>query len=131
MREISALRCNPSSFLQDRASIAHAAGKPIILEETGMRNTFLPSRDTLLDAMYTEANSNDFAATLVWAIYAWPFNDPTGYHFDFGSSGADAVRNMPLSTHSHCSKCTRFVLKLFSLVSQVRRQNAYMKSRNG
>ena len=38
-----------NQFLNDRATVAHAAGKPYILEETGMDNVscyFLPAQQT-------------------------------------------------------------------------------------
>jgi hypothetical protein len=45
------------NFIEDRAAIASAAGKPIILEEYGMRPGYLPSRDTLLNYLQDEANA--------------------------------------------------------------------------
>ncbi len=34
--------------MQDRAKIAHSAGKPIVLGETGMTMGYMSSRDTYL-----------------------------------------------------------------------------------
>ena len=60
-----------TNFIADRANIAHAAGKPIIMEESGMKTGYLPSRSSFLANIYEWANENDYAGTLVWQVYAW------------------------------------------------------------
>ena len=60
-----------TNFIADRANIAHAAGKPIIMEESGMKTGYVSSRNAYLANMYEWANENDYAGTLVWQVYAW------------------------------------------------------------
>ena len=60
-----------TNFIADRANIAHAAGKPIIMEESGMKTGYVSSRSSFLANMYEWANENDYAGTLVWQVYAW------------------------------------------------------------
>ena len=59
-----------SNVIADRASIAHAAGKPIIMEESGMKTGYVGSRSSFLGDMYQWANENNYAGTLVWQVYA-------------------------------------------------------------
>ena len=59
------------NFIADRASIAHSAGKPIIMEESGMKTGYVSSRNSFLADIYQWANENDYAGTLVWQVYAW------------------------------------------------------------
>lgn len=58
------------NFIEDRAAIASAAGKPIILEEYGMRPGYLPSRDTLLNYLQDEANAAGVCVR-PWARADW------------------------------------------------------------
>lgn len=60
-----------TNFIADRANIAHSAGKPIIMEESGMKTGYLPSRNAYLANIYEWANENNYAGTLVWQVYAW------------------------------------------------------------
>ena len=60
-----------SNVIADRASIAHAAGKPIIMEESGMKTGYVGSRSSFLGDVYQWANENNYAGTLVWQVYAW------------------------------------------------------------
>ena len=60
-----------TNMIADRANIAHAAGKPIIMEESGMKTGYVSSRNSFLADMYEWANENDYAGTLVWQVYAW------------------------------------------------------------
>ena len=60
-----------TNMIADRASIAHAAGKPIIMEESGMKTGYVGSRSAFLASIYEWANDNDYAGTLVWQVYAW------------------------------------------------------------
>ena len=78
------------NVIADRAHIAHKAGKPIILEETGMQRGYLPSRNTLLDALYGAANKNGYAGTLVWQVIPGAVDDRT-YDFNYTQAGSAAV----------------------------------------
>ena len=60
-----------SNVIADRASIAHSAGKPIIMEESGMKTGYVGSRSSFLGDIYQWANENNYAGTLVWQVYAW------------------------------------------------------------
>ncbi|CAK0742592.1 hypothetical protein CVIRNUC_001407 [Coccomyxa viridis] len=80
-----------ANVIRDRAqNIAHAANKPFIIEETGMKRGYLSSRDTLLNSIFGEANNDNAGATLVWDWIAWPTDD-FGYSFDVWSDGSNAM----------------------------------------
>ncbi len=84
-------------FLSDRAAIAHNAGKPIILEESGLGylNDFTEvDRDTFLTNIYDIAQGQGFAGQTVWQ--AWPVGTPNmaGYDFAYDQSGGQAVTAM-------------------------------------
>lgn len=78
-------------FLQDRAAVAHALGKPIIMEEYGMMAGYLSSRDELLGYLQGQADAAGYACSLVWAV------DPGGmdsgvYVFGYDGDGASALK---------------------------------------
>ena len=91
------------NIVHDRASIAHRAGKPIVMEESGFsavpfastpddyRGKPLSFLGTLLDKMYQYANEVDFAGTMVWQ--AFPNGEATdrGYEFNFDDPRFDAI----------------------------------------
>ena len=84
-------------FLSSRASIAHAAGKPIILEESGLGglNGFTGvDRDTFLSNIYDIAQQKGFAGQMIWQV--WPVGTPNleGYNFAYDQSGGRAVTTM-------------------------------------
>jgi mannan endo-1,4-beta-mannosidase len=92
--------------IEDRANIAHQAGKPIILEETGFSiyvetdksdfmkkvktNAYYQDRGKWLSAMFDAANKAGYAGTMVWQAvpsradgtpydadyFTFPFSDP-------------------------------------------------------
>jgi mannan endo-1,4-beta-mannosidase len=82
------------NYIADRAKVAHAAGKPIIMEEYGMENGYL-NRDFLLSYLTKEATANDYAGSLVWAV--WSRNVPRvscsgcSYDFEYGDEGTKAM----------------------------------------
>lgn len=79
-------------YLADRAAIAHAAGKPLIIEEYGMKAGYGPGRDGLYSYMHAQAEELGIAATLAWAAYAWPVDEgPDSYNFAWGSPGTAAL----------------------------------------
>ncbi|BDA49884.1 probable mannan endo-1,4-beta-mannosidase 7 at N-terminal half [Coccomyxa sp. Obi] len=78
-----------ANFIRDRASIAHAANKPIIIEETGMQRGYLSSRNTLLSSLFGEANNNNFGGTMIWEWIAWNIDDRF-YDFSVGQDGSTA-----------------------------------------
>ena len=82
------------NYIADRAKVAHAAGKPIIMEEYGMENGYL-NRDFLLSYLTRVATENDYAGSLVWAV--WARNAPRvscsgcSYDFEYGDEGTKAM----------------------------------------
>ncbi len=69
------------NVVKDRAALAHTAGKPIVLEETGFsefrddgssqmnkykRMGYHPSRPYWLEKMFSAANEANYAGTMVW-----------------------------------------------------------------
>jgi mannan endo-1,4-beta-mannosidase len=82
------------NYIADRAKVAHAAGKPIIMEEYGMENGYM-NRDALLSYLTREAAANDYAGSLVWAV--WSRNVPRvtcsgcSYDFEYGDEGTKAM----------------------------------------
>lgn len=82
------------NYIADRAKVAHAAGKPIIMEEYGMENGYM-NRDALLSYLTREATANDYAGSLVWAV--WARNVPRvtcsgcSYDFEYGDEGTTAM----------------------------------------
>ena len=85
------------NYLQDRRDLAWARGKPIILEEYGMRRGWMDSREAYFGWVQSLVSSLGFAGSLVWAAAHEPregydygyhgYNDGQGYVF--GLSGAD------------------------------------------
>lgn len=57
-----------TNFISSRKQIADDIGKPIILEEYGSAAGYVASRDILFSYLQSEANRNNFASTLVWAV---------------------------------------------------------------
>ena len=82
------------NYIADRAKVAHAANKPIIMEEYGMENGYL-NRDFLLSYLTRVATENDYAGSLVWAV--WSRNAPRvscsgcSYDFEYGDEGTKAM----------------------------------------
>ena len=75
-------------LVKDRANIAHWAGKPIVLEETGLARGshfahlgYANSTDYYLNKMYEFANEADYAGTMVWQVVP-PGRASGGYEFD-------------------------------------------------
>jgi mannan endo-1,4-beta-mannosidase len=66
-------------FMQDRAKIARDLNKPIIMEEYGMNQGWLPSRNTLLNYLQEEAKQAGFACALVWQVNALAKDGNWGY----------------------------------------------------
>jgi len=87
------------NFIHDRAELAHSINKPVVLEEYGMRTGYLPSRDTLFSYELDQANSADYACTLVWAVAHYPTNgdapygsnDGQGYVFEYNTDGSKST----------------------------------------
>ena len=90
------------NIIADRARIAHAAGKPIVLEEVGFSsykstdvsgfmsavksNGYYSDRSRWLSETYKAANNAGYAGTMIWqAIPNRP--DGTPYHSDYFSFG--------------------------------------------
>ena len=79
-------------LVKDRADIAHAAGKPIILEETGFARGdhfaslgYSSNTGYWLDKMYEAADAADYAGTMVWQVVP-PGYSTGGYEFDTNDS---------------------------------------------
>ena len=53
-------------FLADRAAVARAAGKPVILEEFGSPYGYVPDRDAFISAYSTAAAALGYAGALFW-----------------------------------------------------------------
>ena len=85
------------NYIADRAKVAHAAGKPIIMEEFGMENGYM-NRDSLLSYLTDTADANGYAGSLVWAV--WSKNVPRvtcdgcSYDFQYGDEGTSAMVGM-------------------------------------
>ncbi|KAK9817067.1 hypothetical protein WJX72_009014 [[Myrmecia] bisecta] len=81
-----------ANIIVDRAKIAHGLGKPIVLEEYGMKNGYMPCRDTLFHSMQDAANGAGYAGSLVWQVYANHIDDKYGsFDFSYGECGTNAV----------------------------------------
>ncbi len=85
-------------FIKRRADIAHAAGKPIILEEAGFSDDaswhpslgYYQAPAWYLSRMYGFANNAGFAGTLLWQ--AMPIGFKVGsYDYDFNHPVGDVV----------------------------------------
>lgn len=84
-------------FVRDRARIAHAAGKPIIMEEYGSRPGY-KTRDEILRSLHAAAHDAGYAGTLVWQFLPPPSEipgnfDPAGYDFTPSDDGFAALRD--------------------------------------
>ena len=77
------------NFIKDRAAVARKANKPVVLEEYGMRPGYLPSRDILFDYMLSQANAEDYACTLVWALDHYSVD--AGYNFGYDNDGGKST----------------------------------------
>ena len=87
-----------NAFMADRASIAHALGKPIILEEFGSKAIgSMPTpgnkydRDSILTEFINTARYNNFAGAMVWQM-ADIIRD-VDFDFLFSSSTGTVIRN--------------------------------------
>eukprot|EP00884_Botryococcus_braunii_P002928 jgi/Botrbrau1/12636/Bobra.67_1s0002.1 len=84
-----------TNFIADRAAIAHKAGKPIIMEEFGMREGYLSNRngtrDDLLGTLIAAARKSNFAGTLVWDFWSRKPSSGDLYSFQVGSDGTRAM----------------------------------------
>jgi mannan endo-1,4-beta-mannosidase len=85
------------NFMNDRAKIAFARNKPIIIEESGFKKSYAYAaspqygRDELLKVMSQRAYGYGFSGNMVWQYT--PINvDDSGYDFDFNDNGAWAIR---------------------------------------
>ncbi|KAK9819797.1 hypothetical protein WJX72_002477 [[Myrmecia] bisecta] len=84
------------NFIRDRAAVAHAAGKPIIMEECGMMAGYLPSRNDFLNWEFGVAVDAGYAGVLVWQVHPWAMESyGTGsYNFAYGWDGSDALYHL-------------------------------------
>ncbi len=78
------------NYIADRATVAHAANKPIIMEEYGMQLGYMPQRDDLFAILLMGSHNAYFAGTLVWQTKTTPLND-SAYDFNYTQSGAPTV----------------------------------------
>ena len=84
------------NYIKDRAQVAHAAGKPIIMEEYGMENGYM-NRDDLLTYLVDTADDAGYAGALVWAVWARDVPrvscDGCSYDFQYGDEGTNSMLN--------------------------------------
>ncbi|RZA26887.1 MAG: hypothetical protein EOP10_02065 [Proteobacteria bacterium] len=85
-------------LIADRARLAHSVNKPIVLEETGFArgSTFggqgySNNPQDWLSRIYSAANANNFAGTMVWQ--AVPGGYTGGYNFNFDDIQFQVVRD--------------------------------------
>jgi mannan endo-1,4-beta-mannosidase len=87
-------------LMKRRADIAHASGKPIVLEESGFnadpswqgyRLGYGGSPAWYLSKMYEYANRYDYAGTVIWQLMPRGFS-VGGYDYDTASPVADVVK---------------------------------------
>jgi len=87
-------------LMKRRAAIAHAAGKPIVLEESGFNSDpswqgyrlgYGSSPAWYLSQMYELANRYDYAGTMIWQLLPRGFS-VGGYDYDTAHPVADVVR---------------------------------------
>ena len=92
------------NIIDDRARTAHAAGKPIVLEEVGFSsyvstdnsgfmnavksNGYYSNRGKWLSETYKAANKAGYAGTMIWQAIP-DRSDGTPYHSDYFSFGFD------------------------------------------
>ena len=83
-------------FLADRAAVARAAGKPIILEEFGSPFGYVPDRDAFISAYSTAAAALGYAGALIWQVFPWKTRSSTGagFDFDYDKAGGAGVAAM-------------------------------------
>jgi mannan endo-1,4-beta-mannosidase len=90
------------NYIKDRKQIADKANKPIIFEEYGMRRGYLPSRDPLFRYLQGQANQNQYACTLVWAVSHYnPIFPDSGYLGAFSIVSALAIFHLHEGTVLH------------------------------
>ena len=83
-------------YIADRGAIAHAAGKPIVLEEAGFsfRDNeylgYLENPGKFLALMYKAANKSGYAGTMAWQLVP-PGSEIGDYIFDFNSQVAASI----------------------------------------
>jgi len=78
-------------FLEPKAAIAHSFGKPIMMEEYGVRPGYGNSMYEVLKYLQNEANRLDYACTLVWQVEPGTQNNGA-YVFGYNSGAGSAVR---------------------------------------
>ncbi|KAL4519672.1 hypothetical protein Ndes2437A_g07850 [Nannochloris sp. 'desiccata'] len=79
-------------FMADRAAVAHALNKPILMEEYGMRSGYLPTRDDLMRYLQDEAEKAGYACSLVWSASVDGIGKDSGsYIFRYGEDGSEAL----------------------------------------
>ncbi|RZA22353.1 MAG: hypothetical protein EOP10_15615 [Proteobacteria bacterium] len=85
-------------LIADRARLAHAVNKPIILEEAGFARGptfsgqgYSNNPQDWLSRIYSAANANNFAGTMVWQ--AVPGGYTGGYNFNFDDVQFQVVRD--------------------------------------
>jgi mannan endo-1,4-beta-mannosidase len=88
-------------LMKRRADIAHSAGKPVVLEESGFNSdpNWLGYRlgyggypAWYLSKMYEIANKFDYAGTMIWQLMPRGFH-VGGYDYDTSSPVAEVVKN--------------------------------------
>ncbi|KAL6770837.1 hypothetical protein ACKKBF_B32890 [Auxenochlorella protothecoides x Auxenochlorella symbiontica] len=82
------------NYIRSRGEQARRAGKPIVLEEYGMEEGWLSSRNTLFDFELSEARESGFDGSLVWAVLhreGYLSGVTTNFIFDYNGDGARAV----------------------------------------
>ena len=83
-------------FLADRAALARAAGKPIILEEFGTPYGYVACRDAFIASYAAAAGALGYAGALIWQVFPWKTRSSTGagFDFDYDKPGGMAVSAM-------------------------------------
>eukprot|EP00884_Botryococcus_braunii_P005619 jgi/Botrbrau1/15058/Bobra.118_2s0006.1 len=78
------------NFVRDRAMVAFGMNKPYILEEYGMAEGYLPSREPLLALLHEAVQDYGASGVLIWQTVFWQDgkgDSGAGFNFDWTTPG--------------------------------------------
>ena len=91
-------QADAKNWIKVHADLAHAASKPIILEELGWKSgdsSAFATRDGYYETVYGLIEDNDYAGSNYWMIASHTVNDAAGYYPDYDGYTVYGFAGMP------------------------------------
>lgn len=91
------------NFMADRANLAHAFNKPVVMEEYGCckQSDYVGKRGQLFQAMHAAVDKLDIAGCMVWQVVPWSsLKRDSNYDFTYGDDGGWEIKQNAIKMNS-------------------------------